>query len=227
MDKLEHHTLVQRIYHRVRALIESGVIQSGERLDERALAERMDVSRTPLREAVGKLAEEGLVEHRPYKGNFVRTFTAKQVSDIYEVRKMLEGLAVRLAVPKLTDEDVTEVRAILDDIATALDHGDIAEYSAADQRFHDAMARLAGNEALREALGRLRGQVQIIRIIANRDPDVVDRTARERPRIVAVLEARDAEAAASLMEAHIEGVRGAVVAQFEALQERELARVAG
>ena len=227
MDKLEHHTLVQRIYHRVRALIESGAIQSGERLDERALAERMEVSRTPLREAVGKLAEEGLVEHRPYKGNFVRTFSAKQVSDIYEVRKMLEGLAVRLAVPKLTDADVEELRAILDDIASALAHGDIAEYSAADQRFHDAMARLAGNEALREALGRLRGQVQIIRIIANRDPDVVDRTARERPQIVAALEARDAEAAASLMEAHIEGVRHTVVAQFQTLQEQELDRVAG
>ncbi|MDP9362907.1 MAG: GntR family transcriptional regulator [Chloroflexota bacterium] len=204
---LRHQTLVDRIYARLRALIEGGTIRSGARLDERALAEQMAVSRTPLREAIGKLTKEGLVEHRPYKGNFVRVLSAKQIDDLYEVRRALEGLAVRQSVPHFTSADTAEVREALEDTERALAAGDMAEYGAADQRFHDVFVRVAGNEALSETLDRLRMQVHLIRMVANRDPDIVARTAMERPRILAALEARDADLAARLMEEHIEGVR--------------------
>lgn len=210
MIGFQHQTLVERIYGRLRGLIEQGAIRPGARLDERALAEEMSVSRTPLREAIGKLTKEGLVEHRPYKGNFVRVLSLKQVDDIYEVRKELEGLAVRRAVPRFTSEHVAEVHAALEETERALAAGDMAEYSAADQRFHDIFVRVAGNETLLETLDRLRMQIQTIRSAANRDPGVVERTAMERPRIVAALEARDAERAARLMEAHIEGVRKSI-----------------
>ena len=218
MGKLQHHTLTQRIYYRLREMIESGSLRPGARLDEQSLADQMSVSRTPLREAIGRLAREGLIENRPYRGNFVRTFTTKQVNDLYEVRRVLEGLAVRLAVPKLSGEYLSLLRSILDDIQEALERGDIAGYGAADQRFHDALAQLAGNETLIESIERLRLQIQLVRSIANQDPHVVERTARERPRILAALESRDAELAARLMEEHIDGVRRAVVDQFEALE---------
>jgi DNA-binding GntR family transcriptional regulator len=218
MGKLDHYTLTQRIYYRLREMIESGSLQPGSKLDEQALADRMSVSRTPLREALGKLAREGIIENRPYRGNFVRTFTAKQVNDLYEVRRALEGLAVRLAVPKLSGEYLRLLRSILDDIQEALERGDMAGYGAADQRFHDTLAQLAGNETLIESIERLRLQIQLVKSIANQDPNVVERTARERPQILAALESRDAELAARLMEEHIEGVRRAVVSQFEALE---------
>ena len=219
---MEHHTLNQRAYFRLRELIASGTLPPGARLDEQALADKLAISRTPLRDAIGKLAKEGLIENRPYRGNFVRVFTAKQVSDLYEVRKALESLAVRLAVPKLTEEDLSKLRDILDDVRATLERGDIAEYSAADQRFHSLMAEIANNQTLIESLGRLKHQIQVVRVTANRDPDVVQRTARERPQILAALESRDAELAARLMEEHIEGVRRNVVTQLEAIESAEI-----
>ena len=206
MTALQHQTLVERIHERLSAMLAAGELVPGSRLDERALADAMRVSRTPLREAIGRLTREGLVEHRPYRGAFVRTLSATEVSEIYEVRRVLEGLAVRLAVPLLTDADIDEVHAALEATERTLAGGDLVGYAAADQRFHDLFIRVAGNGTLSETLARLRLQIQSIRLVANRDPTIVARTAVERPLIVAALEARDAETAARLMEEHIVGV---------------------
>jgi DNA-binding GntR family transcriptional regulator len=187
----------------------------GARLDERELADAMGISRTPLREAIGKLAKEGLVEHLPYQGNFVRTFTAKQVSDLYEVRRTLEVLAIGRAVERLSDEDLASLRGILNEVRDALAGGDLAAFGEADRRFHKLIADLADNETLSQALDRLDAQVRLIRRVANRDPGLVRRTTAEREELLAALTARDASRAARLMEAHIDGVRLAVVAQFE------------
>jgi len=218
---MDRRTLNHRIYDGLRQLIETGAILPGTRLDERALADDMGVSRTPLREAIGKLVEDGLVEHRAYRGNFVRALTVKQVNDLYLVREALEGLAVRLAVPKLSEGHMLTIRRILDDTFSALDRDDIAGYSIADQSFHDTLARLSENEPLIEALGRLRRQIQLVRTLANDDPDVVKRTAFERPQILAALEMRDVERAARFMEAHIDGVRRAVVTHLVDARESQ------
>ncbi|GHO46934.1 GntR family transcriptional regulator [Ktedonospora formicarum] len=217
-DSLEHYTLHQRIYFKIRELIESGDLLPGTQLDERTLASRLSVSRTPLREAIATLVEEGLVERRPYRGNFVKVFTAKQISDLYEVRKTLEGLATRLAISQLSDEDLAQLRQVLDEAQGALEREDIAGYSMADQRFHTLITHLSANQILIEMLDRLQRKIHIVRIRANRDPQVVKRTAFERPRILAALEARNAELAERLMVEHIEGVQRDVVAQIEATE---------
>jgi DNA-binding GntR family transcriptional regulator len=218
VNGLEHHPLNRSIYYKVRDLIASGRIPPGAQLDERSLANALQVSRTPLREAIATLVEEGLVERRPYRGNFVRLFTARQVNDLYLVRKVLEGLAARLAVLASAEEDLDKIRSILDEAQQALEADDMAAYSTADAHFHDAIAQMSQNEILIEALGRLKRQIQIVRLGANHDPQVVARTALERPRILAALEARDADLAARLMEEHIDGVRRSMVAQLQALE---------
>jgi DNA-binding GntR family transcriptional regulator len=218
LNKLEHRTLNQRTYDMVRGFIESGYLLPGTQLDERTLANELAISRTPLREAIARLVEEGLVERHPYRGNFVRTFSAKQINDLYVVRKTLEGLAVRLAVPRLTEDDLAKLGQILNATDEALEHNDIIGYSSADQEFHETIAHITENEILIASIERLKRQIQIMRVSANHDPEVVKRTALERPRILAALAARDAEQAAQLMEEHIEGVRRAVVAQIEAAE---------
>lgn len=210
-----NHTLNHSIYESLREMIATGLLVTGARIDERAISEQLGVSRTPLREAIAKLAKEGLVEQRPYRGNFVRAFSPKQVNDLYETRMVLEGLATRRAVANLTDEGLAELTQTLDDIQAALAHGDMAAFSVADQRFHSTIAHLSGNETVIESLERLRAQVQLIRLAANRDPDLVERTARERPEILAALRDRDADRAARLMEEHIDGVRRTVLKQLE------------
>jgi DNA-binding GntR family transcriptional regulator len=211
-----HRTMNERVLHRIRELIVRGELPAGTQLDEQALANAMQISRTPIREAISKLNKEGLVEYRPYKGHFVRSFTAKEVSDLFEVRKALEGLAIRLAVAKLTDDDLTLLRRILGNIDTALAEGDLVAYSTADREFHTVVAQMSENASLIELLDRLGMQIQIMRTIANRDPHVVARTAHERPLILAALEQRDGALAMQLMEQHIEGVREALVGQLEA-----------
>lgn len=221
MAGLQYQTLNQQVYSRLQEMIRSGSLRLGEQLDERTLASDLEVSRTPVREAIGQLVREGVVEYRPYRGNYIRKFTVKQVNDLFLVRAALEALAVRLAMPKISQEVVDKLRHILDNVHEALERNDMAAYSNADRAFHDALIHLTGNETLISSLDRLGFQIQMIRTIANRDPHVVERTHQERPRILAALEARDADMAAQLMEEHIDGVRRAVVAQLESLENNK------
>ncbi|MEZ4638025.1 MAG: GntR family transcriptional regulator [Caldilineaceae bacterium] len=211
-------TLNQQVYTRLQEMIRSGSFRLGEQLDERTLATDLEVSRTPIREAISQLVREGIVEYRPYRA-FIRKFTVKQVNDLFRAGAALEALAVRLAMPKISQEVDIKLRQILDRVHQALEVNDITAYSDADREFHETLIHLTGNETLIDSLDRLGFKIQMIRTIANRDPHVVERTHQERPRILAALESRDADLAAKLMEEHIDGVRKAVIAQLQELDQ--------
>jgi DNA-binding GntR family transcriptional regulator len=204
-------TLNHNIYEVVRRMIGVGPLVPGARIDEQAIAAQLGVSRTPVRDAITRLASEGLIEQRPYRGSFVRELSASQIDGLYETRQVLEGLAARRAVHHATDAELAEVAAILEEARLALDAHDLDGYAAADAQFHATIANLSRNESLIQSLERLRAQVQLVRVAANQDPDLAERTARERPRILAALRNRDADAAAKLMEEHIHGVRTSIL----------------
>ena len=216
MSNFKNVTLRERIYDEVVQMILSRELAPGAQIDERALSEKLSVSRTPFREALGTLANEGLIETKPYRGTFVRELAPKQINDLYEVRKNLEGLAVRLAVPRLTDEQIDVIEGILDNAVAALRRQDMATYAALDQQFHETFPRVANNETLSDTLGRLSRQIQLCRVFANNEPDVAERTATERTAILTALRARDAEQAALLMTQHIAGVQRAVMSMLSA-----------
>lgn len=215
MESTRHQTLTWRVYHDIVRLISSGKLVAGSRLDEQQIANELGVSRTPLREAITRLVQDGLIENRPYRGNFVRKFTAKEVSDLYEVRKVLESLAVRLATPHMTADTIAELREILVEIDTALKASDMEAYGLADQHFHAAVAHHSGNDTLIAMLEQLRGQIQLIRTMANQNPDVVEITAMERPEIIDAMAQGDVDRAAQLMEEHIELVRRYTTSRFD------------
>lgn len=207
-------TVNQLAYERLSALIFAGVLSSGERLDERLLAERMGISRTPLREAIGQLASDGIVEHRPYQGNFVRTFTRKQVHDLYEVRKDLEALAVRLAAPHLPGDGMHELAATVARCRKALDENNIEEFEQTDRDFHATILRYSDNETLVESLKRLGLHIQLLRHLANREPDLPEHTLHEREAIVAAFQLGDIDEAVRMMREHIEGAQEAALSQI-------------
>src|SRR5690606_23276897 len=116
---------------------------------------RLQVSRTPFREAIGTLAKEGLVEIRPYRGFYVRSFTLKEISDLFDLRKTLECFATKLAVLNLSDADIANFGRILDEAVAALKRRDMETYAARDREFHRTIAKCSQNAALIETLERL------------------------------------------------------------------------
>lgn len=198
-------TVNQRAYDRLCELIAGGRLRFGERLDERELAERMKISRTPIRDAVGRLAAEGVVERRPYLGNFVRSFTPTQIQDLYEVRIELEGLAVRQAVARASAQQVDELAAIIAACHEAYEQADLDRFEALDQRFHDHIARISNNQTLFEVLQSLRLQIRLVRHYANEMPSQAAKTLDERNGILDAFRNRDARSAAKWMRRHIRG----------------------
>jgi DNA-binding GntR family transcriptional regulator len=216
MNAPRHLTLRERIYEEIVRLIVSGELPSGVSIDEKALTEKLQVSRTPFREAIGTLAKEGLIEIKPYRGFFVRSFSRKEIDDLYELRKTLECFAVQLAVPNLSDRDIARFEAILDAAIDALNRGDMRAYGASDREFHEMIAERSGNAALIETLARLALQIQVCRAIANESREFANRAARERDEILEAFRARDIDRASALMRAHITDVQEAVLARFPA-----------
>lgn len=201
----------ERIYSELVSMIMSGELSMGEAIDEKVLIERLSVSRTPFREAIGTLEKQGLIEIRAYKGFFVRSFSAEEIGDLYDLRAVLESFAVRLAVSRLRNIDLPVFEAILDGAVNALTRGDMVEYAARDRAFHETIATLSSNHALVDALSRLALQIQMCRVVANQGEDFPQRAAQERDEILDALRKRDAERASALMEKHILDVKGAVL----------------
>jgi DNA-binding GntR family transcriptional regulator len=215
MNATRHLTLRERIYEEIVRMIVSGELPSGAPLDEKVLTEKLRVSRTPFREALGTLAKEGLIEIKPYRGFFVRSFSRKETEDLYELRKTLECMAVELAVPHMSDRHIAMFEQLLDEAVAALKRGDMETYGARDRAFHETIAELSGNAALIETLSRLALQVQVGRTIANESKAFAKRAATERDDILAAFRKRDIRKASALMHAHISDVQRAVMERFE------------
>jgi DNA-binding GntR family transcriptional regulator len=214
MNASRHLTLRERIYEEIVRMIVSGELPSGTPLDEKTLTEKLQVSRTPFREAIGTLAKEGLIEIKPYRGFFVRSFSRKETEDLYELRKTLECFAVELAVPQMSDRHIASFERLLDEAVAALHRGDMETYGQRDREFHEIIAELSGNAALIETLNRLALQIQVGRTIANESKDFAERAARERDDILTAFRSRDIKRAVALMHTHISDVQRAVLERF-------------
>src|SRR4030081_2066392 len=145
LEKLRKRTLRERIYEEVVHLILSGELPSGGWVDEKQVTLRLRVSRTPFREAIGTLAKGGLIEIKPYRGFYVRSFSRNETADLYELYKQLQCFAVELAVPHMSDRDIRRYENMLDEAVAALRRGDMIIYAMRDREFYEAIARQSGN----------------------------------------------------------------------------------
>lgn len=218
---LDRKTLAERAYLRLRYEIETGVIASGQRLDERALCEKLGVSRTPLRQALERLVHDGLAHRSPYQGIFVRSFSAADVENLYLVRSTLEQLAVRLAVERASPRELSQVRALAETCQEYAEREDVEGLGEADQLFHEAIVVASHNGVLIDVLTTLKLQVQAVRAFANEEIDLVKRTVDERLLVCDALESRDGESAARLLGAHIDDVRESAVAALHGIEEQQ------
>src|SRR5258708_10890244 len=177
LEKLRKKTLRERIHDEIVRLIVSGELPSGEWVDEKQVIGRLQVSRTPFREAIGILAKGGLVEIKPYRGFYVRSFSRNETADLYELYKRLECFAVELAVPQMSDRDIRRFENTLIEAVIALQRGDMKTYVARNREFCEAIAEQSGNSALIETLARLALQIQLCGTITNMSREFTERAA--------------------------------------------------
>src|SRR3977135_646944 len=160
LEKPRKRPLGERIYEEGVRLILAGELPRGGWVDEKRVIDKLRVSRTPFREAIGILAKGGLVEIKPYRGFYVRSFSRNETADLYELYKRLECFAVELAVPQMSDRDIRRFENILLEAVVALQRGDMKTYAVRDREFCEAVAGQSANSALIEALARFALQIQ-------------------------------------------------------------------
>ncbi|MRW93003.1 FCD domain-containing protein [Duganella sp. FT80W] len=184
----------------LRALIASGALPDGARLVERELAERFAVSRIPLREAIQKLAAEGLLEQHPNRGAAVRTLSVTDIEEIYSLRMLLEGDAIHRAVQRMDAETLARVELVhrlLGEAASADKQGEL------NREFHALLYAPCGNQRQLQAIRELRGQVERYERLQARLMADTPAFQHEHEAILHACQARDAERARALTVQHL------------------------
>ena len=201
----EYLPLRDVVFQTLRQAILRGELKPGERLMEIHLAQKLGVSRTPVREAIHKLELEGLALMIPRKGAVVAEITLRDLEEVLEVRMALEELAVRSACRRINKEQLKELWNLTVEFKQALSSGaDVSVYAEADVAFHDAIYAATGNSRLVQMLSNLREQMYRYRMEYLKDRGAHSKLAKEHEEILAALEKRDEAAAVSIMRQHVE-----------------------
>jgi len=194
-------TLSQRVYEHLRDEILADHLLPGTELSEVALSKELAISRGPIREAMGRLAAEGLITMRPRRRAEVRSLTPQELIDAYQVREALEVMAVRLLIPRVAEADLARLEELIDQMAEHSAEGAVREFFAANVSFHELLCELSGNPKLREVHHRLEGEIGRFQDGALRGS--MDDSLAEHRAILAAIRLRDADRAAALTADHI------------------------
>jgi len=194
--------LAESAYEQLKAMAITYQFRPGERLAELDLARRLSVSRTPIREALNRLVTEGFLTFTPNRGFQCRPLDAKEVFDLYEVRRSLEVSAAELAVERATEEEIDELAAFIRHSKGMTDKTSVVELVRLDEEFHERIARMSRNGELLKYLQNINARIRFCRWI---DMESTRRqaTQSEHAEAVEAIAARDAKRCATVMGTHI------------------------
>ena len=200
----EYLPLRDVVFYTLRQAILTGEIKQGERLMEIHLAKKLGVSRTPIREAIRKLELEGLVVMIPRKGAHVASITEKQLSDVLEVRRALEELAVARACERITKEELTQLKEACKLFEEATKYRNIAEIAKADEHLHSIIYKATQNERLVALINNLLEQMYRYRFEYIKDIKDYDVLIREHENRYQALVQQDLARACEAIKVHID-----------------------
>lgn len=200
----EYLPLRDVVFNTLRQAILRGELKPGERLMEIQLANKLGVSRTPIREAIRKLELEGLVLMIPRKGAEVAEITEKSLRDVLEVRRALEELSVQLACEKITKEEIRELERVAKEFQQVVKSSDITEIAEVDVRFHDIIYTATDNQKLIQLLNNLREQMYRYRVEYLKRDGVFPQLIAEHEAIIRHIENNEKEKATEVMCRHID-----------------------
>jgi DNA-binding GntR family transcriptional regulator len=196
-------SLKDRAYAAIKGAILSLKLEPGIPVVENDLAQQLGISKTPVRDALLELEHEGFVTRVQFKGTYVTDVTMKDMTEIFQLRAVLEGLAARLATPLLSSEDLEQIDVNLTAAEAALAEGDLAHCSALGQCLHNAMIDKAGNQRLTLITRNLDDHVRRFRVLSDRISGRLNKSVKEHRRVQAALCQRDPAAAEQAMRVHL------------------------
>lgn len=199
------------VFNTLRQAILTGELKPGERLMEIHLANRLGVSRTPIREAIRKLELEGLVTMIPRRGAEVAKITEKSMKDVLEVRRTLDALSAELACERITPEDEKALEKACRDFEEAVKTKDTKVIAKADVAVHDIIAAATGNQRLIQLINNLAEQMYRYRFEYIKDATQHERIIKEHRIIYESILKKDKEAAAEMARTHIDNQEKAVI----------------
>lgn len=199
----EYLPLRDVVFYALRTAILKGELEPGERLMEVALANKMGVSRTPIREAIRKLELEGLVIMIPRRGAEVASITEKDLVDVLEVRMFLEKLAAELACERRSEEDIEKLEKACKAFEESFKVNDITVHAERDVDFHDAIFQATGNTRLIQILNNLREQMYRYRLEYLKNKGAHSRIVKEHKEILEAIKEGDSAKAGKLVYEHV------------------------
>ena len=214
VDMDEFLPLRDVVFNTLRKAILTGTLKPGERLMEVHLANKLGVSRTPIREAIRKLELEGLVIMIPRRGAEVAQITEKSLKDVLEVRRALDALSVELAGDRITEEELGTLKKACDDFETAVREKDVSVIAKADVALHDIIVKATGNQRLQQLVNNLAEQMYRYRFVYIKDESQHDKLIAEHKEIFESIAGRDKERASRAAKLHIDNQEKSIIRQI-------------
>jgi len=208
---IPRQVLHQTVAVRLRQRIVEGQIAPGAKLNERELSEALQVSRTPLREAIKMLAAEGLVELLPNRGAVAAQLSEQDVVDTFEVIAGLEGQAGELAALRIDEAQLAELRALHYEMLAAYTRRDLSTYYRLNAQIHERINAAARNPVLAQTYRNVNARLQALRFRSNLDERKWQHAVAEHEQMLGLLARRDAPGLRALLVRHLEHKRDAVL----------------
>jgi DNA-binding GntR family transcriptional regulator len=202
-ENKDYGSLSEKVYRFLRDGIAEGRYQTGDCLIEMKIAEELGVSRTPVREALKQLELEDLVSSHPNRGVVVKSFTNEDLQDVSTIRHLLEGQAAFWAAQRVTDEQLKELKEVVELMEFYTAKNDITHLVALDTRFHELIYEASGSRTIRHILASLHHNIRKARQSSLTLPDRAPNSLAEHLSIYHAIEQKDAQAAKEYMEAHV------------------------
>ncbi|WP_051234228.1 GntR family transcriptional regulator [Halomonas halocynthiae] len=203
-------SLYQAVAERLRLMILENMLAPGSRISEKHLCETFGVSRTPLREALKVLANEGLIELLPNRGAHVTEIDPQEVSDLFDVMAVLEGLSGSLLADRASNEEIAEIQSIHNQMVACYQNQERSEYFRLNQHIHHRLTEISGNRVLHKLAPSLMTKVTRARYAANMQLERWEQSVEEHELILQALKKRDGPALSAIMSLHMQKTGDAV-----------------
>ncbi len=213
-------SLGEHVFETLRQAIVSGQMAPGDRLVESRIAQALEISRTPVREAIHKLEREGFIRRRPQGGFTVLGLSRRDIEETFEIRAVLESYAARLAAVKHQASELDDLARIAASFQQSLDAGQLARLVEINTAFHDMLYALSRNPRLVKMINSLRDQIYRFRRMILEDEELARSSNRDHRRMIEHMRRRDADGTERLVREHILRGQKAILHNFDRLDGR-------